>query len=146
MRVIVGGVFDLLHYGHLRFLKKAKEYGEYLIVAVNTDEFVQAYKGKKPVLSVIERCLAINELDFVDQVIINESNENWMPVLDKTKPQIIVTSEDWKDKDYYKQMNVTKEQLDDMKINLVYIPYTKEISTTKLLERIYERFSETKTK
>lgn len=142
MRVITGGCFDLLHYGHLRFLKKSKEFGDHLTVCVNTDEFVYMYKGKKPILTTSERVQAIKELDFVDEVIINETNENWMPNLFKVRPDFIVTSTDWLDKNYYKQMNVNKKDLTEMGIELKYIPYTKEISSTIIAERIYERVNQ----
>lgn len=137
--VLVGGVFDLLHYGHLRFLKRAKEIGDYLVVAINTDDFVYRYKNKKPILTTFERLSSIKELPFVDKVIINETNEDWLPTIITAKPSIIVTTTEWQQKDYYKQMGVSKEQLDAMNIELKYIPHTKEISTTQIIQRINDQ-------
>ena len=142
--VIAGGVFDLPHYAHLRFLKKAKSFGDFLVVALNTDEFVLKYKNKKPILSLLERSLFLEELDFVDKVIVNESNEDWMPTLLKSEANIIVTTTDWEKKDYYKQMGISKKELEEMGVEIKYIPHTEGISTTNILERIYERFLRTK--
>jgi rfaE bifunctional protein nucleotidyltransferase chain/domain len=136
--VLVGGVFDLLHYGHTRFLQKARSYGNYLVVAINRDEFVQRYKGKSPIISTQDRAELVDQVKGVNEVIINETDEDWLPVIEKVHPDIIVTSEDWKDKDYYAQMGVSREELEEMGVSLVYVPYTKEISTTQILERIHE--------
>lgn len=138
--VLVGGVFDLLHYGHTRFLNRAKSYGNRLVVAVNTDEFVFSYKGKQPILTTKERIEVLKSIKCVDEVIINESNSDWRPTIKKASPMIIVTSSDWLKKNFYNQMGIPKKEFDKMGIELIYIPYTTEISTSKLLERICQRF------
>lgn len=68
--VLVGGCFDLLHYGHYRFLKNAKNCGDYLIVAVESDEFIVKHKKRRPIHSQRERAEILAELKCVDEVIL----------------------------------------------------------------------------
>ena len=67
-RVITYGTFDLLHYGHIRILKRAKELGDYLIVALSTDEF-NAIKGKKSYYSYDQRQMLLDAIKYVDKII-----------------------------------------------------------------------------
>lgn len=137
MKILVGGVFDLFHYGHARFLERAKNLGDHLTVAVNRDEFVMRYKRKNPIMNTTERVELLRNIKWVDEVIVNEKDENWLPVVELIKPQIIVASHEWYAKDYYKQMGISREKLQELEVQLLFIQPTKEISTTKILERIY---------
>ena len=74
-RVYTGGTFDLLHPGHIDFLKKCSEFGS-VTVSLNSDEFIERYKGKKPIFSFEERKYIISSLKFVSEVIINEGDED----------------------------------------------------------------------
>lgn len=136
MKILVGGVMDLLHYGHINFLKTARSYGDHLTLALNRDEFVYAYKGKYPIMNIKERVAVCEGIRWVDEVIVNEGDENWMNTIARVQPKYIVTSEEWREKDYYKQMGITKDTINSLDIELIYIPYTSEISTTQILERI----------
>ncbi len=72
--VYAGGVFDLLHYGHIRFLERAKRLGDILVVGITTDNSVADYKGKRPILTIEERASVIRNLGFVDYVVRQEQD------------------------------------------------------------------------
>lgn len=94
--VLVGGCFDLLHYGHYTFLKKAKECGDYLIVAVESDEFILEHKKRRPVHTQKERVKILSELKCVDAVIpmsYLSSDSEYATFVKKIKPDIIAVTE-----------------------------------------------------
>lgn len=139
MIVYTGGTFDLFHYGHVNFLEKcadiAGDDGK-VIVAVNTDEFVQKYKKKRPVMDLNERCLALIGCAWVDDVVINESGADSKPTIIRVKPDVVAISSDWARRDYYKQMQFTQDWLDVREITLAYIPHTPDISSTDIRSRL----------
>jgi FAD synthetase len=96
--VLVGGCFDLIHYGHLKFLEKAKEQGNFLIIALEPDEFIKEHKRKLPVHSQLERAEILANLNMVDLVIILPLFKNYYDYFNLVKiisPNIIaVTSGD----------------------------------------------------
>lgn len=120
-RVITYGTFDLLHYGHINLLKRAKEMGDYLIVALSTDEF-NAEKGKKSYFSYAERKKLLEAIRYVDLVIPEKCwNQKVSDVVDY-KVDTFVIGNDWEGKfDFLKDS-----------CEVVYLPRTKEISTTKI--------------
>jgi len=135
LRVFTAGTFDLPHNGHVKFLETCAELGE-LTVAINTDEFIKNYKGKPPIMSYNEREAVIGAFRCVSLVIPNWGNENCSEVIDELEPDIVAIGSDWARKDYYKQMGFTQDWLDERGISLIYIPYTKGISSTELKRRI----------
>ena len=122
-RVITYGTFDLLHYGHINLLRRAKALGDYLIVAVSTDEFNWNEKQKKCYFSYEERKQLVEAIRYVDLVI---PEENW----DQKKTDVheyhvdtFVIGDDREGKfDFLK----------DEGCEVVYLPRTPEISTTKI--------------
>lgn len=137
--VYVGGTFDLLHRGHVKFLETCKKIaGEdgKVIVSLNTDEFIEKFKGKKPIMSYEEREALLYGLWMVDEVIENTGGEDSKPAILSVMPDFIVIGSDWAKKDYYKQMSFTQEWLDKNNITLCYVPYTEGISTTEIKRRI----------
>ncbi len=94
MRVLFGGVFDLLHYGHLMQIKRAKEYG-YLILNVSSDKQARNKKGgNRPIIPQEERCALLRELRDVDEVICLDTEKLHLPyLLDIVKPDILITNE-----------------------------------------------------
>ena len=134
--VYTGGTFDLPHSGHYRLLSRAAEFGR-VVVALNTDEFIEHYKGKPPVLDYQEREEILLSCKWVDRVIPNIGNEDSKPSIELVKPDYIVIGSDWARKDYYKQMDFTQDWLDERNIGLIYLPYTQGISTTEIKKRIF---------
>lgn len=133
--VYCGGTFDLFHAGHVQFLRKCKNYG-YVVVALNTDEFIEKFKGKRPVMTFAERYEVLRSCRYVDEVIPNLSGADSKPTISAVNPDMIVIGDDWLTKDYYKQMGFTQKWLDEVGIKLVYVPYTKNISTSDIKKRL----------
>lgn len=133
--VFTAGTFDLPHAGHVKFLQACAKLGE-LTVALNTDEFIESYKGKPPVMTFEERYTVISEFACVYKVIPNWGNEFCVDVVAEVMPDIIAIGSDWARKDYYKQMGFDQDWLDSRGISLIYIPYTKGISSTEIKKRL----------
>ena len=133
--VYTGGTFDLPHRGHYRLLKRAAEIGK-VVVALNTDEFIEKYKGKPPILTYEERKEALLACRWVDEVVPNVGGTDSTISIEMVKPDYVLIGSDWARKDYYKQMGFTQDWLDERGIGLIYIPYTEGISTTEIKKRI----------
>ncbi len=136
--VYTGGTFDLFHAGHVNFLWKCSQLGR-VVVALNTDEFIEAYKGKGPVCSYEERAAVLLACRWVGDVVPNIDGADSRTSIDMVGPDIIAIGTDWARKDYYSQMGFTQDWLDERDISLIYIPYTHTISTTKLKARSADR-------
>lgn len=137
--VYTGGTFDLFHSGHVRFLKQCKRIAGNdgkVVVSLNRDEFIEAYKGKAPVMSFAERAEVLEACRFVDEVIPNDGNADSKVAILKVQPNFVVIGDDWAKKDYYAQMQFTQDWLDAREIVLIYVPYTAGVSTTDLKRRI----------
>lgn len=135
LKVYTGGTFDLVHSGHVNFLRRCSEIGS-VTVSLNTDEFIEEYKGKAPVMSYAERQAMLEGLRFVDRVIPNVGGSNSKIAIELINPDMIIIGSDWARKDYYAQMGFDQDWLDARGIGLAYIPYTQGISTTDLKRRI----------
>jgi glycerol-3-phosphate cytidylyltransferase len=135
LRVYTGGTFDLVHSGHVNFLQRCAEIGS-VTVALNTDEFIESYKGKPPIMSYSERLSVLSELRCVSEVIPNTGCADSRVAISMAYPDIVAIGSDWARRDYYAQMNFTQDWLDSRGISLLYIPYTKGISTTELKRRM----------
>jgi len=135
LKVYTGGTFDLIHSGHVNFLRRCAEIGT-VTVALNTDEFIASYKGKPPVMSYNERFEVLSEFRCVTNIIPNKNGADSRETILDVSPDVIAIGSDWARKDYYKQMGFTQDWLDDYDIWLTYIPYTKGISTTELKRRM----------
>lgn len=139
LRVYTGGTFDLFHIGHVRLLERCREISEesgMVIVSLNTDEFIEEYKGKPPIISYQDRAEVLSSCRYVDKVIPNFGNEDSKPAIIEASPDIIAIGSDWARKDYYKQMQFTQDWLDKHSISLIYIPYTTGISSTEIKTRL----------
>lgn len=137
LRIYTGGTFDLLHKGHIEFLKRCAEFGS-VTVALNTDEFIEKYKGQPPVMSYVERKSVIEACRYVDKVIANTGGADSRSSIVTAMPDMIIIGSDWAMRDYHKQMGFTQEWLDERKIMLCYIPYTKGISSTEIKKRLLQ--------
>lgn len=122
-RVITYGTFDLLHYGHINILKRAKALGDYLIVAVSTDEFNLNQKKKKCYFSYEQRKTLVEAVRYVDLVIPETSWEQKISDMREYHIDTFVIGDDWKGKfDFLKEEGV----------EVVYLPRTPEISSTQI--------------
>ncbi len=121
-KIITYGTYDLLHYGHINLLRRAKALGDYLIVALSTDEFNWNEKKKKCYFSYEKRKSLLEAIRYVDLVIPEESWEQKRSDIKEFKVDTFVIGDDWKGK------------FDDLKdlCEVVYLPRTPEISTTQI--------------
>lgn len=133
--VYTGGTFDLFHAGHVAFLKRCSELGS-VTVSLNTDEFIEAYKGKGPIISYEERQDVLLSCRWVSEVIPNYGGADSKPAIETTAPNILAIGSDWARRDYYAQMGFTQDWLDNRGISLIYIPYTAGISSTAIKARL----------
>lgn len=123
-RVITYGTFDLLHYGHINLLKRAKALGDYLVVALSTDEFNWKEKRKKCYFSWEKRRRLLEAIRYVDLVIPEESWEQKADDVREFRIDTFVMGDDWKGKfDFLKDL-----------CEVVYLERTPEISTTQIKE------------
>jgi glycerol-3-phosphate cytidylyltransferase len=131
-----GGTFDLFHAGHVNFLYCCKRLANKVVVSLNTDEFIEDYKKSKAVLTYEERRKVLMSCIHVDDVVPNIGGADSKPAILSVNPDIIAIGDDWAQKDYYSQMQFTIEWLSENGIVLVYVPYTRSISTTEIKKRI----------
>jgi glycerol-3-phosphate cytidylyltransferase len=136
MILYTGGTFDLFHYGHMEFLKNCRKLCTKLVVGLNTDHFIFEYKNNWPILNCKERKKSLLLSGLVDEVLENPFGKDSKPIIEAVKPDIIAVGDDWAKKDYYAQMSFTQEWLDEREILLIYLPYTKDISSTIIKERL----------
>jgi glycerol-3-phosphate cytidylyltransferase len=134
--VYTGGTFDLFHVGHLNLLKRCHQLAGLtgqVVVSLNTDEFIYKYKNKYPVISYEDRKAILESCKYVHSVIENSGEEDSKKsILFAGSVDIVAIGSDWAKKDYYKQMNFTQDWLDEQNISLIYIPYTKKVSSTMI--------------
>lgn len=126
------GVFDMFHIGHLNILRRAKEQCDFLIVGVSTDELVQSYKHKTPVITFDQRIAIVESIRFVDEVIPQvtmDKIEMW-----KMKPfDVMFHGNEWAGTDLY---NHYEEEFAKLGVEIVYLPHTDGISSSSLRERL----------
>ena len=128
-KVITYGTFDLLHYGHINLLQRAKALGDYLIVALSTDEFNSKEKNKITYFSYEERKRLLEAIRYVDLVIPEQNWEQKISDVKEFKVDTFVMGDDWEGK-----FDFLKEYCD-----VVYLPRTPEISTTQINKDLTEK-------
>lgn len=124
------GVFDLFHVGHLNILQRAKSECDYLIVGVSTDELVQDYKNKKPVICYEERKRIVEAIKYVDEVV-PQTNRDKMEAYRTYKFDKMFVGDDWKGSELFTKL---EKELAEFGAEIVYFPYTKGTSSTFLKE------------
>ena len=122
-KILTYGTFDLLHFGHVEILRRAKKCGDYLIVALSTDEF-NKIKGKQSYYNYETRKKILESIRYVDLVIPEESWGQKRDDIRKYEIDTVVMGADWKGNKHF-------EELKDI-CDVVYLPRTKGISTTKI--------------
>ena len=120
-KVITYGTFDLLHWGHIHLLRKAKEMGDYLVVAISSDEF-NKLKNKKSYHSFENRKMILEAIRYVDEVIPEHTWEQKVQDVQDHQIDVFVMGDDWEGK-----FDFLKEHCE-----VVYLPRTEGISTTQI--------------
>ena len=128
------GVFDLFHVGHLNILRRSKEKCDYLIVGVSTDELVSEYKHKIPLIPFEERKVIVEAIRYVDKVVPQISMDK-LAAWQQLNFDIMFHGDDWKGTYLYKNY---EEQLANVGVKLIYLPHTKNISSTIIFDRLYD--------
>ena len=125
--VFTNGCFDILHIGHIRILKKAKSFGDVLIIGLNSDLSVKKIKGKhRPVISENERAEVLSAISSID-FIVKFSQPTPYQLIKKIMPDILVKGADWKSEKIVGSEFAKK---------VVRIPLAKGRSTTKIIEKL----------
>lgn len=127
-KIITYGTFDLIHYGHINLLRNAKHLGDYLIVALSTNEF-NIIKGKECYFSFEERKMLLEAIRYVDLVIPEENWEQKKTDIVDYKADVFVMGSDWEGK--FDELN--------QYCQVVYLPRTPEISTTTIKDDLNVR-------
>ncbi|WP_018754766.1 glycerol-3-phosphate cytidylyltransferase [Paenibacillus terrigena] len=127
-KIITYGTFDLLHYGHIQLLKRAKALGDYLIVGLSSDEF-NKLKGKKSVLSYQERVDLLSAIKYIDEIIPENNWEQKSRDVINNNVSIFVMGDDW------------KGQFDDLSeyCDVLYLERTPEISSSSIKQNILNK-------
>ena len=127
------GVYDLFHIGHLNILKRAKDRCDYLIVGVSTDEVVESYKGKRPIIPFSERIEIVKAIRYVDEVIPQTSMDK-MEAWEKLHFDVLFHGTDWKGSDMYDEI---EKKLKEVGADLVFLPHTEGTSSTLLSDKLH---------
>ena len=132
------GVYDMFHIGHLNLIKKAASQCDRLLVGINSDTLVESYKHKKPVVAQNDRLEIIKSLKFVDDAFV-------VNTLDKVSLwkdyhfDVIFIGDDWKGNPRWEQTCI---DLKPYGVDVVFLPYTKNISSSLLRPMLSERITE----
>jgi glycerol-3-phosphate cytidylyltransferase len=124
------GVFDLFHVGHLNLLRNAKEYCDFLIVGVNSDDLTLSYKGKRPTMPQQERLAIVESIRYVDNAVLRDSLDK-ISAWQEFKFDALFIGSDWKNTDRW---NETEKQMTERGVDVIYLPYTKGTSSTLINE------------
>lgn len=134
--IFTNGCFDILHSGHIDYLKKTKELGNILIIGINSDESVKKIKQQnRPINKLLDRMIVLNSIKYVDYVVPfnEETPENLIKII---KPDVLSKGGDWNKKDV-----VGSAFVKSYGGRTVIIPYIKGKSTTNTIKRIRDLFS-----
>lgn len=129
------GVYDMFHIGHLNILRRAKDQCDYLIVGVSTDENVQAYKHKTPVIPYEQRKAIVEAIRYVDQVVPQENMDKFA-AWEEYHFDAIFHGDDWKGSDMY---NEIEAKLKAVGCNMVFLPHTDGVSSTDIVKKIHDK-------
>lgn len=126
------GVYDMFHIGHLNILRRAKEQCEYLIVGVSTDELVQSYKHKTPVIPFENRVAIVSAIRYVDRVV-PQINMDKFAAWETLKFDAIFHGDDWKGTALYDEIQA---KLEAVGCDMVFLPHTDGVSSTEIVKKI----------
>ncbi len=138
--VLVGGCFDLLHFGHLIFLKKAKKEGDFLVIILESDEFIKKRKKRSPIHTQRQRAITLAALEMVDLVILIpyfKSDNDYLDLVKKIRPKVIaVTAQDPQKENKKKQGEIVGAKFK------IVVPRLKQFASSKILKAYAPIFSD----
>lgn len=126
------GVFDLFHIGHLNLLRRAKEHCDYLIVGVSTDECVQSYKHKTPIIPYNQRAEIVAAIKYVDEVV-PQVTMNKIEFLQSRHIDVMFHGDEWKGTELYDRY---EKEFEKYGAHIMYLPHTEGISSSLLANKI----------
>ena len=126
------GVYDLFHIGHLNMIQTAKECCEYLIVGVHGDDVVKEYKNHRPIINENDRKRIIESIKGVDRAEINRFRDK-LKLWELYHFDVIFIGDDYKGTKWWNQF---EKELNEVGVDVIYLPYTQSVSTTKIRQRI----------
>ena len=126
------GVFDMFHIGHLNILRRAKQQCDYLIVGVSTDDCVETYKHKTPIIPYEQRAAIVEAIKYVDEVVAQDSMDK-TAFLKKRHFDVMFHGDEWKGTALY---NKYEEEFAKYGARIIYLSHTDGISSTLLREKI----------
>jgi glycerol-3-phosphate cytidylyltransferase len=132
------GVFDMFHIGHLNIINRAKTMCDYLVVGVNSDELVEEYKHKTPVIHETNRAEIVRNIKAVDECIIVSTLDK-MEIYKTVKFDAVFIGDGWKNNERW---NKTEQQLSEVNVPVIYLPQTPEVSSTILKKEVPNRVEE----
>jgi rfaE bifunctional protein nucleotidyltransferase chain/domain len=133
--VFTNGCFDLIHTGHVRYLKIARGYGDVLVVAINSDESIRRIKGdKRPIMPQEERAEVLSALSMVDYVTVFEEDDPHR-VVAELMPDVLVKGGDWEVENI-----IGRDVVEANGGNVYSIPYIEGSSTTTIIDRVVKKY------
>ena len=126
------GVYDMFHVGHLRLIKRAKEMCDYLIVGVSTDELVQSYKNKTPMIPFEQRTEIVAACRYVDEVV-PQTTMDKLVAWNTLHFDVMFHGDEWKGTPLY---NKYEEEFAKVGAEIVYLAHTEGVSSTMLAEKL----------
>lgn len=128
------GVYDLFHVGHLNMIQMAKQYCDYLIVGVHGDDVVEEYKHHRPIINENDRRRIIESIKGVDRAEINRFRDK-LKLWELYQFDVVFIGDDWKGTERW---NNFEKILAGISVDVIYVPYTKGISTTEIRGKIMD--------
>lgn len=126
------GVFDMFHIGHLNILRRAKEQCEYLIVGVSTDEVVQTYKHKTPIIPFEQRVAIVEAIKYVDKVV-PQTTMDKLQAWQNVKFNVMFHGSDWQNSELYDKY---QKEFAKLGVDVVFLPHTDGISSTDIAKKL----------
>ena len=126
------GVFDMFHVGHLNILKKAKERCDFLIVGISTDELVESYKNKRPVVPFLERVQIVDSIKYVNKVVVQDHRDKFK-AWEEIKFDKMFVGSDWKGSPLFSELEL---KFREVNVDLEFFDYTTGTSSTLLREKL----------
>ncbi len=128
--VFTNGCFDIIHAGHIAYLRQARGLGDLLVVGVNSDESVKRLKPKRPIVPCAQRVEVLSALEMVDYVVVFEEDTAY-ELIKSIEPDVLVKGGDWKVQDIVGS---------DLVPETYSLPYREGLSTTEIIQRIIKRY------